>query len=73
MVMGGIPSVSWPRRNDGINSRSGEEQKALLPGSQAQRFSFPGSFLVLKCIGCESTFPSQQGALCPSSLASFPS
>lgn len=56
---------------------------ALIPGLEKNRKAAPRSpgtalwlsweFFVLKCIGCVSTFPSQQGALCPSSLASFPS
>lgn len=71
-VGGEVPAVSWPR-SIGINSRPAEEQKAVLPGAQPQPSGFPGSFLVLKCIGCESTFPSQWGALCLSSSASFPS
>lgn len=50
-----------------------QERKAVLPGPQAQPSGFPGSFPVLKCIGCESTFPSQWGGLCLSSLFSFPS
>lgn len=62
-----------PGGNDGINSRPAEERKAVLPGAPAQPSGFPGSFPVLKCIGCESTFPSQQGALRLSSSASFPS
>lgn len=62
-----------PGGNDGINSRLAEERKAVLPGPQAQPSGFPGSFPVLKCIGCESTFPSQWGALCLSSSCSFPS
>lgn len=62
-----------PGGNDGINSRPVEEQKAGLPGAQAQPSGFAGSFPALKCIGCESTFPSQWGALRLSSSASFPS
>lgn len=58
--------------NNGINFWPKEEQKAQLLGAQAQPSGFPGSFPVLKCIGCESAVPSKQGALCPSSLASFP-
>ena len=62
-----------PGGNHGINSRPAEVWKAVLSGAQAQPSGFPGSFAVLKCIGCESTFPSQWGALRLSSLASFPS
>lgn len=62
-----------PGGNDGINSMPAEEQKEVLLGAPAQPSGFAGSFLVLKCIGCESTFPSQWGALCLTSLASFPS
>lgn len=64
---------SDPGGNDDINSRPAEEQKVALPGAQAQPSGFAGSFPVLKCIGCESTFPSQWGALRLSSSASFPS
>lgn len=62
-----------PGVNSAINSRPAEVRKAVLSGAQAQPSGFPGSFTVLKCIGCESTFPSQWGALRLSSLASFPS
>lgn len=68
-----FPQFPDPGGNDGINSRPAAEQRAVLPGPQAQPSGFPGSFPVLKCIGCESTFPSQWGALCPSSSFSFPS
>lgn len=49
-----------------------KDRKAVLPGPQAQPSGVPGSFPALKCIGCETTFPSQWGALCLSSLFSFP-
>lgn len=70
---GGREVLAGSGGKDGINSRPAEEQKAGLPGAQAQPSGFAGSFPVLKCIGCESTFPSQWGALRLSSSASFPS
>ena len=55
---------------DAIHSWPREEGKAL--GALEQPSGFPGTFPVLKCIGCVSAVPSKQGVLCPSSLASFP-
>ena len=72
IVLGRFLQSPGPGGNQGINSRPAEERKTALSGAQAQPSGFPGSFPVLKCIGCESTFPSQWGALRLSSSASFP-
>lgn len=73
MVVERLSQLPGPGGMGSINSRPAEEEKAVLPGAQAQPSGFAGSFPVLKCIGCESTFPSQWGALRLSSSASFPS